>query len=160
MEPNEPDAQCAQFERTIDAGIEPLIEVMEQLESFCTASGVPEAVAVQLNLVLEELATNTIKYGYPAGKSGKIEICLTLHGGLASLTVADDGNEFDPTTSPAPDVYRQLEERAIGGLGIHLVMRMMDSVTYHRHGGKNIVTVSKNTRPANGLTSVTGERCE
>ncbi|MEW6039369.1 MAG: ATP-binding protein [Pseudomonadota bacterium] len=149
MEPNEPDVQCARFERTIEAGIEPLIELMEQLESFCTASGVPEPVTVQLNLALEELATNTIKYGYGAGEQGEIGVCLTLNGGRALLTVTDDGNEFDPTAAPAPDVHRKLEERAIGGLGILLVMRMMESVDYRRLDGRNIVTVGK-TLPAPG----------
>ncbi|QXP83458.1 ATP-binding protein [Methylococcus sp. ANG] len=149
MEPNEPDVQCAKFERTIEAGIQPLIEVMEQLEAFCSASGVPEPVAVQLNLVLEELATNTIKYGYGAGERGEIGIRLSLHGGRALLTVTDDGNEFDPTAAPSPEVHRKLEERAIGGLGILLVMRMMDSVGYRRLDGRNIVTVWK-TLPAQG----------
>lgn len=147
MEPNEPDVQCAKFERTIEAGIEPLIEVMEQLESFCAASGVPEPVAVQLNLVLEELATNTIKYGYEAETRGEISICLTLSSGRASLTVTDDGNAFDPTAAPSPDVHRKLEERAIGGLGILLVMRMMDSVCYQRRDGTNVVAVSKTFAP-------------
>ncbi|MGK0683764.1 ATP-binding protein, partial [Methylococcus sp. S1M] len=77
-EQNEADVQCAKFERTIEAGIEPLIEVMEQLEDFCSAAGVPEPVTVQLNLVLEELATNAIKYGYGAGDQGQIGVFLTL----------------------------------------------------------------------------------
>ncbi|MDF9391805.1 MULTISPECIES: ATP-binding protein [Methylococcus] len=152
MEPNQPDVQCAKFERTIEAGIAPLIEVMEQLEAFCSAAGVPEPVTVQLNLVLEELATNTIKYGYPAGERGEIGVCLTLHGSRASLTVTDDGDEFDPTIAPSPDIHSKLEERAIGGLGILLVMRMMDSIGYRRCDGKNVVSVTKR------LTAVAGEQ--
>ncbi|WP_017365347.1 ATP-binding protein [Methylococcus capsulatus] len=147
MEQNEADVQCAKFERTIEAGIEPLIEVMEQLEAFCSTAGVPEPVTVQLNLVLEELATNAIKYGYGAGEQGQIGVCLTLNDGRASLTVTDDGNEFDPTVAPSPDIHSKLEERAIGGLGILLVMRMMDSVCYQRRDGTNVVAVSKTFAP-------------
>ncbi|MDD2767110.1 MAG: ATP-binding protein [Methylococcus sp.] len=145
METTERGLEPLKFERRIVSGIEALIAVMDEMEAFCASSGLPEAVTVQLMLVLEELATNAIKYGYREGARGEIDIDLALSGNLISLTVADDGDAFDPTAVPAPDVERGLEERRIGGLGIHLVMRMMDAVRYQRRDGRNIVIVNKYT---------------
>ena len=58
-------------------------------------------------------------------------------------TIIDDGIAFNPFDAPAPDTTLALEDREIGGLGVHIVRTMMDEVFYERDGNKNVVTVSK-----------------
>ena len=63
-----------------------------------------------------------------------------------SVTLTDDGTPFDPFGAAAPDTALSVEERRIGGLGIHLVRRMMDEVSYHRRDDRNVVVLGKRLR--------------
>jgi anti-sigma regulatory factor (Ser/Thr protein kinase) len=143
MKPTVPPERPLTFQRTIGADFDRLFSVMEEMELFCRQSRLPQALILQLQLALEELATNAIKYGYFGRDAGQIEIRLTIDAWTARLRIADNGAPFDPLTATAPDFARGLEEREIGGLGIHLIRRVMDTVHYERCGGKNIVTVCK-----------------
>jgi anti-sigma regulatory factor (Ser/Thr protein kinase) len=102
----------------------------------------PDIVFV-LDLCMEELITNVIKYGYDAPAQRQIQIDLSLQEGLLILEIADDGKPFDPTRIPEPDLDAPLEERRIGGLGIHLVRNYVDSMEYKREGDHNITTLKK-----------------
>jgi serine/threonine-protein kinase RsbW len=99
---------------------------------------------MQISLVLEELLLNCIDYGYP--ESGKDRIVVTVSVDPESLTcrISDGGVAYDPfTEAPPPDITSALADRRIGGLGVHLVKQMMDSVSYQRIDGRNTVTVVK-----------------
>jgi len=95
------------------------------------------------SLALEELVTNCIKYGYDDQRDHDIEINLSIATGQMTLTVSDDGHEFNPLKVQAPDTDLPLEARPIGGLGIHLLRQLADQMTYERRDGYNHVTVSK-----------------
>ena len=104
----------------------------------------PELVN-HLNLALEEAVTNVIMYAYPEGMDGQVDIEAKLVGDNSLVFVlSDSGKAFDPTATAEVNVSAGVDERRIGGLGIHLVRSVMDSVRYQRKEGKNILTMTKN----------------
>ena len=68
---------------------------------------------------------------------------LALEGDELTIRVEDDGRAFDPLQAPPPDLDLPLEERPVGGLGIHIVRSVMDAVEYQRRGGRNVLTMRK-----------------
>jgi len=98
-----------------------------------------------INLSLEEIITNIIKYGYNDNLEHTIKVVIKLNDTQTlQLEVIDDGLEFNPFEHPAPDTSKSLEERDIGGLGIHLVRNCMDYFNYERENNINKVVMVKN----------------
>jgi anti-sigma regulatory factor (Ser/Thr protein kinase) len=120
----------------------------ELVEAFLRTHGVAPGVISTANLCLEELVANTIAYGYGDTAPHEIEVQLAWDGATLVIDIADDGKPFDPTLAPVPDVGAALEDRPIGGLGIHLVRTLMDEVAYRREGGRNRVRLCKRLSPA------------
>ena len=85
-----------------------------------------------------------VLYAYPKESDGTVDIDAILGEKSVKFTITDSGTPFDPTAVPEADITLSAEERNIGGLGIHLVRNIMDSVTYKRIDGKNILTLTKN----------------
>ena len=96
-----------------------------------------------LNLALEEAVVNVMEYAYPAGTVGDVEIDAMTEGETIKFILMDSGTPFDPTKKPEIDTTLSAEERSIGGLGIHLVRQIMDSVNYEYKDGKNVLTLKK-----------------
>ena len=128
---------------TIGADLGQVARVGAALAEFADAHGVPVAVRRSVNVVLDELLTNTLSYGFSGRESGEVTIDVELGADRLSVTLSDDGRPFDPFGVDAPDTAPSVEERRIGGLGIHLVRRMMDEVSYHRRADRNVVTLTK-----------------
>ena len=103
----------------------------------------PPPVHYLANLAIEELVTNCIKYGYEDAGDHIIEVKLQILGNELAITVTDDGRPFNPLELPAPDLNLPLQDRPIGGLGIHLLRRMSDHMDYIRVAGRNRVTLRK-----------------
>ena len=99
-------------------------------------------LAARINLALEEAVTNVIMYAYPEGTVGKMNLEAVRDGNDLRFTLTDRGKVFDPTAVPEADLTASVEDRPIGGLGIHLVRTIMDSVQYKRMDGKNILTMT------------------
>jgi len=132
------------------------LEVRNSADAIAPASAKAEAWLEQhqpspqaLNLVLlaiEELVTNCIKYGYDDGGEHTITVVLSIDGESLAVNVIDDGHPFDPVTAPGPDVYLPVEDRSIGGLGLHLLRHLADHMTYERRDGTNRLTLTKSIR--------------
>ena len=120
------DKLTLQIHATFSA-IEPANETASQ---WLTERNAPPQVQYLATLAVEELVTNSIKYGYEDAGDHIIEIKLEIPGNELVLTVTDDGIPFNPLDLPAPDTDLPLEERPIGGLGIHLLRRMSDRMEY------------------------------
>jgi anti-sigma regulatory factor (Ser/Thr protein kinase) len=101
----------------------------------------PPALAFKINLVLEELAINVMNHGHDEGLHD-IEIALSSDADTLTIEIADDGRPFDPLhDAPTANTAVALEDRQIGGLGIHLVRSMMDELHYRREQGRNCLTL-------------------
>jgi anti-sigma regulatory factor (Ser/Thr protein kinase) len=103
----------------------------------------PRRAVIEINLVLEELFTNTVSYGFDDDPKHKVSITMDHDIDSVRITMSDDGNQFDPTVPEDPALDRPLEERDIGGLGIFLVRQYVDDLTYKREGDRNIVMLTK-----------------
>lgn len=84
-----------------------------------------------VRLVIEEMTTNIVKYGYNADPAGRIIVCCACEGDTLRITIRDQGQPFDPRDIPDPDLTSDLNVRSIGGLGVFLVRTMCDQLAYH-----------------------------
>ncbi len=128
---------------TIANDLPELARVAETVEDFCASHDVPAKAVFQINLAVDELLTNTISYGYPNGGRHDITLDLSLHGAEIVIDLIDDALAFNPLDAPPPDLDSPLEDRRIGGLGVHLVKTIMDEVSYRREGDRNHLTLRK-----------------
>ncbi len=117
--------------------------VSETASNWLAERNAPPAADYLANLALEELITNCIKYGYDDALEHVIEIELKFSGGELVLTVVDDGHPFNPLEQPEPDTDLPVEDRPIGGLGIHLLRKMSDHMEYTRLENQNRLTLRK-----------------
>ena len=111
-----------------------------EVEALGERENWPPALVFKANLVLEELTLNINNYGNYGGYDGirQIEITLNSEPDRLIIEVVDDGSPFDPTNDAAlPDTNAPIEDRTVGGLGLHLVRTMMDELSYRREQGKN-----------------------
>lgn len=105
--------------------------------------GCPAKPMFQIEVSVDELFTNIASYAYPDG-DGTATIRIDDSGkGAVTITFLDAGVPFDPLEHEDPDITLLVEDRPIGGLGIFMVRKTMDSVTYERRDGMNVVTISK-----------------
>ena len=110
---------------------------------FAEAHALPDSVRRSLQVSLDELLRNTMAYGFAGRGGGEVTVEVELGPDRVGVTLTDDGRPFDPFGVAAPDTALPVEERRIGGLGIHLVRRMMDEVSYRRRAGRNVVILTK-----------------
>ena len=131
------------IEREFDADIEKLPEVIDFVEGELNNADVSMKNVVQISIALEEIFVNVAHYAYTEGV-GRVKVGVKVADGKISLRIEDNGVKFDPLERPDPDITLSAEERGIGGLGIFMVKKSMDEVTYSYEDGKNILTFSKN----------------
>ena len=127
---------------TVDAAVEELAAVTEFVESVVSEHGCSVKEMLKITLSVEEIFVNIANYAYD-GKTGSAEISADVTDGLLTVEFRDRGKPFDPIAKPDPDTSLEVEKRAIGGLGIFLVKKNMDSVSYERRDGCNILTLTK-----------------
>lgn len=111
----------------------------ERVETFGDEAGLPMKTVFNLNLALDELLTNTMSYG----GAQAVEVRLRLSPGRLEVVLEDDGIPFDPFRQAAePDLDLGIDERPIGGLGVHFVKKLMSGTGYVREGDRNLVTLT------------------
>ena len=130
------------FSSTIRNDYPSLQNLCAEASVFLNTNAISGDAAYAIDLALEELITNIIKYGYDDDAIHDINVQITITGERILLIIKDDGHIFDPTAAPRPDVEQTIEERPIGGLGIHLVRNTCESIKYRRDEEKNIVEVA------------------
>lgn len=101
-----------------------------------------------LHLILDEVVINIMKYAYADDRPHVIHVHLARRGNRLTARIEDDGSPFDPTAAPQPDFDVPIEERRIGGLGIHIVRTLADLVTYRRENGRNVLVIEQSLAPA------------
>ena len=118
-----------------------LAGIGERVERFAATCGLSGDDCAAVNLVLDELVSNIIKYGYDDDGEHRIAVVVEVDGGVLTVSVDDDGKPFNPIEIPPPDLERPIEERPIGGLGVYIVRSLADTLDYRREHGHNIVTL-------------------
>ena len=140
-----------QLTLTLKNDLAELARVSGVVDEFGERNAIPAAALFDLHLALDEILTNIVSYGYDDDHEHAIIVRLTLAAAQQpqriDVEVEDDGRPFNPLEAPEPAVNRPLQERPIGGLGIYLVRRVMDSLEYRRQQGKNVLVMRK-TLPA------------
>jgi anti-sigma regulatory factor (Ser/Thr protein kinase) len=128
----------ARFRRDVDA----LEEVFALVEAFFSRENLAPALRYPVDLALEEVFTNFVKYN--AGAPSEIGVSLRRDPGEIVVSITDiEGKPFDPTRVPPPDLTAPLDERRPGGLGLHLTRKFMDRVEYDRRDSGSTVTLYK-----------------
>jgi len=127
----------------LDADVAELGRLTAWLDDFCERHKIPEEAHYHLNIAVEELVLNAIKHGGCSPSQGAIQIGLQLSGQVLVISVSDTGTPFNPLEASSPDLTSNLANRPIGGLGIHLVRSLMNSVEYKREGGENRLFLKK-----------------
>lgn len=107
-----------------------------QLEEFCESKEIPPAKCNRITLVMEEAVTNIIDHT-STGDEQTIKLDLTFSTDELSLDIHDSGDSFNPLEVTPPDLSADIEERPIGGLGIHMIKKLSDSANYHRTDERN-----------------------
>jgi len=110
---------------------------------FCAINGLPPDILFALNLSIEEVLTNVISYGYEDNEEHQILVRMNIKEDEVWVEVEDDGRPFNPLEVDEPALDKSLEDRPIGGLGIHLVRNYMDDLEYRRNGDKNLLKLKK-----------------
>ena len=134
---------------TLTNDLSTIPQLNEFLDLIFEEVGVDMEVCMSLNLAMEEAVVNVIDYAYPQGTSGSIDINVLADEDSIVFVITDSGIPFDPTAAKEVDTTLPLEERPIGGLGIHLIRKIMDDVSYERRDNKNILTLRKNINSEN-----------
>lgn len=131
------------FRMTMGAEIDEVARANAAWADFAEAQALPSGVRRSLNVVLDELLANTLSHGLEGRAEGQVTMEVQLDGDRLVLTLTDDGAPFDPFGRAAPDTTLSVEDRPIGGLGIHLVRQLVDHVSYIRDGDHNVVVLTK-----------------
>ena len=117
--------------------------LQDQLETFARQHGLAARLLHDVQLALEEHLTNVFSYGYDDTLEHQIKVRVHLTLPELRVEVEDDGNPFNPLEWLAPDIAKPIEERPMGGLGIHMMRKSLDGMEYRRADGKNILVMIK-----------------
>lgn len=129
---------------TLPNDINTIPQLNEFIDTVCEELEIDMALAMSLNLAMEEAVVNVMDYAYPAGTEGEVCIEAVAEEAQLHFIISDSGVPFDPTAKEEVDTTLSAEERPIGGLGIHLIRQLMDDICYEHKDGKNILRLSKN----------------
>ncbi len=127
---------------TVEAKTERLDEVIAFVDAFLETQDCPLKAQMQIDLCVEEIFVNIANYAYP-DTEGTAEILIAAADRVVVLTFIDEGLPYDPLKKDDPDISLAAEDREIGGLGVFLVKKNMDTVFYRYEDGKNMLTMTK-----------------
>ena len=132
-------------EMTIEASVSNLDDVLAFVDARLEEAGCGMKTQMQIDVAVEEIYVNISNYAYSSGR-GMATIAVDIDKDKKQIIIEfrDSGMEFDPLAKPDPDTTLSAQERQIGGLGIYMVKKSMDDVTYVRSDGQNILTLYKN----------------
>jgi serine/threonine-protein kinase RsbW len=128
------------LKRTITNELHSLESLMNASTNFLEDHGIDAQAVYRTNLGLEEMITNIIKHGYDDYETHNIEVAIEILASEIAVTIEDDGHKFDPLAHKQNLEEIPLENRQIGGLGIHLIRTMLSEMTYKRESERNVLT--------------------
>jgi anti-sigma regulatory factor (Ser/Thr protein kinase) len=113
------------------------------LDEIALHQGMSAKVAADLHVALEECLTNIIHYGYPNQEAGRIAVRFQLTPNELRIEIEDDARPFNPLLVPPVKINQPLENRPIGGLGIHMIRKLTDNLRYERRANRNLLVMVK-----------------
>jgi sigma-B regulation protein RsbU (phosphoserine phosphatase) len=128
---------------TLPNDIQTIPKLADFTDTVCEAAGLDMEMCMKINLAIEEAVVNVMNYAYPAGVKGTVSIDATISDEGLKFAISDSGKPFDPTAKAEVDTTLSAEERGIGGLGIHLIRQIMDSINYEYVEGRNVLSLLK-----------------
>jgi len=124
--------------------ISELEKVNQVFEQFAENHQLLLKITNPVSLALDEILNNIISYGYSDNENHEIKIEIQLSETLLKIQIEDDGLQFDPFKVEEADTKSEIEEREVGGLGMHLVKNMLDDLSYEYKNKKNCLILEKN----------------
>jgi anti-sigma regulatory factor (Ser/Thr protein kinase) len=118
-----------------------LAGVLDRIEALVLEQGLSRELASEMRLVAEEALTNVLDHAYGQKEKSAVDVILRVEGGAVRLTVRDKGKAFNPLESALPRLDLPVEERPLGGLGIHLIKSLTDEQIYAREGEENVLVL-------------------
>lgn len=131
------------LELTLHSSFDEIPRLVEAVEGFFESHGLSLRMGMDLVLAIDEMATNVISYGYGDDDGATFAVIVSIHDGDVTVEIADSGKPFNPLEIPEPDTGTPLEDRPVGGLGVHLARRLMTRIEYRRESGKNRLVMHK-----------------
>ena len=128
----------------LESDLGELDRLQAMVESFGRAHELEKRTIFEMNLVMEEILTNIVSYGHDGTKLNQVYFSLQGDIDGVSIQIEDDGVPFNLLEAKSVELDKDLAHRSVGGLGIHLIRKLMDEVIYQRVGSKNVVTLRKN----------------
>lgn len=131
-------------ELTIDATIENIAAVTDFVDGQLEQLGCPVKTQTQLDIAIDELFSNIANYAYyPEIGTATIRVEVTDDSPAVVITFIDNGVPYNPLAKADPDITLSVEQREIGGLGIYMVKKTMDDISYEYRAGQNILRIKK-----------------
>ncbi|MDB4583144.1 ATP-binding protein [Draconibacterium sp.] len=127
----------------IENQIGELSDMAGKIEKLAENWKLSPAMAMNINLVIEEAFSNIVFYAYTDKDKHKINISVSLNNKRLTIEITDDGIPFNPLSKQPPDTTLPADERPVGGLGIYLISQIMDEMHYTRKKNRNILTLNK-----------------
>lgn len=115
---------------TLPATLDALSHISQFITDAAEGAGLDARATWQVQLAVDEAATNIIQHAYEADDPGKLTVSWQRTANTFTITLRDQGRGFDPHSVPEPDLLSPLEQRQVGGLGIYLMTRLMDEVHF------------------------------
>ena len=140
-------ATATELALTLQNDLAQIAFVEERFDEFAAAHSMPKDVKYKMGVIFNDLLNNIISYGYTDSGEHEIEVRVRLRDGRLT---SDDGKPFNPLARAAPDTSLPLQDRKVGGLGIHLVRHLADEITYRRLTGRNEVSLTLLINPPDG----------
>jgi anti-sigma regulatory factor (Ser/Thr protein kinase) len=135
------------FHQIIGSDFADLKKLMNAATEFLEGQGVDAQVVFRINLTLEEIVTNIIKFGHTDPSPHSIEIEVKVNAEVVKAVIIDEGHEFNPVLHQMQKPSEVLTDRTTGGLGIFLIKKLLSSMNYRREGRRNIVEVKAERKP-------------
>ncbi len=112
-------------------------DVLASIEEFGQWHKLPVEIVFHLQLACDELLTNAVSYGFPDGHPPQIYLLISRKNNTIEAEIVDNGIPFNPLAQSEPDLTSSLDDRKIGGLGIHFIRTVISDLKYHRTEGWN-----------------------
>ena len=118
-----------------------ILLVHDALDELAARHRLPARCVARLHLAIEEHLTNIIAHGGNPGRAGKITVRFALEPAALRVEIEDNASPFNPLDAPAVDTSLPLEQKPLGGLGVHLIRKSVDELKYRRVGNRNVLVM-------------------